>query len=94
MVGLPNVFDGPVPLVQFVAPPALSAWFEQRVITDPAARTGTTILYRDYCRWAEDSDREHVSMAMFGRALTRMGIRGFASDGIKRIGIRLRSEGI
>jgi Rha family phage regulatory protein len=91
MVGLPNVFDGPAPALDYAPPSTLSAWFDARVITDPGARTPTSELFDDYVRWAASSGRPSMSITAFGRALTRMGIRGFNSNGIKRIGIRLRS---
>ena len=89
---LPDVF------CESVATPALldaggspiAAWFAARVERLAGVRTSTGQLYDDYRAWCADRETDAVTMSLFGRLLNQAGIAFINSNGIKRIGVRLR----
>lgn len=97
VAGLPDVFAAGalerVAGAAAFADPAVVAWSEDRLERDPAARASTAMLFEDYQYWAAMNGHPAMSLAMFGRQLSAMGIEGFRSDGIKRRGVRLRPLG-
>ncbi|WP_083821332.1 Rha family transcriptional regulator [Sphingomonas sp. S17] len=97
VAGLPDVFAAGalerVAGAAAFADPAVVAWSEDRLEHDPAARASTAMLFEDYQYWAAMNGHPAMSLAMFGRQLSAMGIEGFRSDGIKRRGVRLRPLG-
>lgn len=92
VAGLPDVFtdDEPLRIGRYVAADDVSEWFAERVERVAGTRTPSAWLFTDYQRWAADQERNAVSMTIFGKSLTALGVRGFNSNGIKREGVRLR----
>lgn len=97
VAGLPDVFTtGSLERfagVHGAGDPAVVAWSDERLERDPAARASTAVLYEDYQYWAAMNGHPAMSLTMFGRQMSAMGIEGFRSDGIKRRGVRLRPLG-
>lgn len=92
VAGLPDVFteDEPLRIGRYVAADDVAEWFAERVERVAGTRTPSAWLFTDYQRWAADQERNAVSMTVFGKSLTALGVRGFNSNGIKREGVRLR----
>ncbi|WP_296167030.1 phage/plasmid primase, P4 family [uncultured Brevundimonas sp.] len=71
-------------------------WLEDRVIRDPEARTGATLLYNDYKRWMEEQGHDKpMSQKAFGGTLGDLQIILAPKDGAglsTRRGARLRDE--
>ena len=92
IAGLPDVFSetSALRIGGYVADDDVAKWFAERVDRVAGTRTPSSSLFTDYQRWAADRERDPVSMVIFGKSLTAMGVRGFNSNGIKREGVRLR----
>ncbi len=92
IAGLPDVFgdDQSLPHRGYAADPEVADWFDDRVERAAGIRTPSSWLFADYQRWSADRERNAVSMVIFGKSLTALGVRGFNSNGIKREGVRLR----
>lgn len=95
VAGLPEVFSVAMPsfATQGVGDPVVAAWAEERLERVEGARTPTSWLYEDYREWTELHGHAARSLCGFGKQLTRMGIAGFNSNGIKRRGVQLREGG-
>lgn len=96
IAGLPDVFDEGAALRVggYAADPDVADWFATRVERVAGIRAASSVLFADYQRWAADQERNAVSMVVFGKSLTALGVRGFNSNGIKREGVRLRQRNL
>lgn len=96
VAGLPDVFSVAMPsfATQGVGDPVVAAWAEERLERVDGKPVPTSWLYEDFREWADVHGHAARSLGGFGKQLTRMGIVGFNSNGIKRRGVRLREEGV
>ncbi|MDX3885580.1 MAG: Rha family transcriptional regulator [Sphingomonas sp.] len=75
-------------------PPDVAEWLRARTEADPAARTGTMALYEDFERFCAGAAMPVMSVKAFAQVLQRAGFHGLKSNGMWRIGIRLRGEAV
>lgn len=89
IAGLPDVF-GPVTAQRGVkVDPVIAGWFSERVERVEDVRTPTSLLFEDYQYWCRANGHAAMSMTVFGRQLSAIGVAALRSNGIKRLGVRL-----
>lgn len=96
VAGLPDVFSVAMPsfALHGAVDPIVAAWADDRLERVDGKPVPTSWLYEDFREWADVHGHAARSLGGFGKQLTRMGIVGFNSNGIKRRGVRLREEGV
>lgn len=96
VAGLPDVFSVTMPsfALHGAVDPTVAAWADDRLERVDGKPVPTSWLYEDFREWADVHGHAVRSLSGFGKQLTRMGIVGFNSNGIKRRGVQLREGGV
>lgn len=94
LAGLPALEEQPAPLLGSIHDPAYASvhrWLDERTEWVPGFRFGCSALYDDYLRWCRRTgEDEPASLGGFGKYLSRIGVGSIKSNGIQRVGLRLR----
>lgn len=97
MIGLPDLADTSLPDAANIAViqalhRSLAEWLESRTEAVPGHREEAQVLYADYVGWARDEGyaaAEILSLAAFGKALTRCNVASIKSNRMQRVGIKI-----